>query len=545
MPRTFQGRLTVAFVAVIALTLVLVSVLVLNRLDDYFTEPADADLEVRAEHGQRVRPIAAAEPRPRATRSSASTTQVNPASSRRPWPTRSVQHVIADQLGQADVVDPSSASCVRDRRELDLRARPGRHLPSHRSGTARARPDARSRPPSPPYTFSGGTGSASRTRCEVDAGRTRTRSGRPPSPTSPACWPRSRCSRSGSSVVVSAALARRFTTPAAPADRAVARPRRGRPRPARADAARSGRARRSSPSWPSSSTRWPTALEESVEIIRRDRDREPRLPGRRLARAAHAAGGAAHVQRAAQGGGRRRPRRPGRVPRVERPADRAPRLAGPEPARAVEARFRAGAARPAPGRPARGRRVRGGADDGGRARSAASTSSSTCPTARSASATTRSGSARSSPTSSATRSSSRRAAGRSRVDVAATADGRADRWSPTRASASTRRAAPHLRALLPRVAGERGARQRQRARSGDRPIDRRHARRHGRRREPARDGSPVHRRTCRATRGSSPARRPPNGPRSRPADAHARRSRAQRDGNFTVRPPQVNPESAP
>ena len=33
MPRTFQGRLTVAFVAVIALTLFLVTVLVLNRLD--------------------------------------------------------------------------------------------------------------------------------------------------------------------------------------------------------------------------------------------------------------------------------------------------------------------------------------------------------------------------------------------------------------------------------------------------------------------------------------------------------------------------------
>ena len=36
MPRTFGGRLTIAFVAVIALTLGLVSMLVLNRLDDYF-----------------------------------------------------------------------------------------------------------------------------------------------------------------------------------------------------------------------------------------------------------------------------------------------------------------------------------------------------------------------------------------------------------------------------------------------------------------------------------------------------------------------------
>ena len=48
MPHTFQGRLTLAFVAVIALTLVLVTVLVLNRLDDYFTSQQTADLEVRS-----------------------------------------------------------------------------------------------------------------------------------------------------------------------------------------------------------------------------------------------------------------------------------------------------------------------------------------------------------------------------------------------------------------------------------------------------------------------------------------------------------------
>ncbi len=46
-PRTFQGRLTVAFVAVVALTLVLVSLIVVNRLDDYFTRQQKADLEER------------------------------------------------------------------------------------------------------------------------------------------------------------------------------------------------------------------------------------------------------------------------------------------------------------------------------------------------------------------------------------------------------------------------------------------------------------------------------------------------------------------
>ncbi len=47
MPRTFQSRLTVAFVAVVALTLILVSLIVVNRLDDYFTRQQEADLGAR------------------------------------------------------------------------------------------------------------------------------------------------------------------------------------------------------------------------------------------------------------------------------------------------------------------------------------------------------------------------------------------------------------------------------------------------------------------------------------------------------------------
>ena len=49
IPRTFQGRLALAFISVIALTLVLVTVLVINRLDDYFTRQQTTDLEQRAE----------------------------------------------------------------------------------------------------------------------------------------------------------------------------------------------------------------------------------------------------------------------------------------------------------------------------------------------------------------------------------------------------------------------------------------------------------------------------------------------------------------
>ncbi len=47
-PRTFQGRLTGAFLAVVALTLLLVTALVINRLDDYFTKQQQADLDQRA-----------------------------------------------------------------------------------------------------------------------------------------------------------------------------------------------------------------------------------------------------------------------------------------------------------------------------------------------------------------------------------------------------------------------------------------------------------------------------------------------------------------
>jgi signal transduction histidine kinase len=47
LPRTLQARLTVAFAAVIALVLVLVSMVVLNRLDDYFARQQEADLGER------------------------------------------------------------------------------------------------------------------------------------------------------------------------------------------------------------------------------------------------------------------------------------------------------------------------------------------------------------------------------------------------------------------------------------------------------------------------------------------------------------------
>ena len=165
----------------------------------------------------------------------------------------------------------------------------------------------------------------------------------------------------GLSVVVSAVHGAPVHDPAPPPDRGVARPGRGRPHPARATdrgprgLVRAGRAR-----GPVQRDGRP-APGERRDHPPRPRP-QPRLPGRRLARAADAAGRPSDVQRAADRGRRRRPGGTQRIPRVERPADRAARLAGPEPARAVQARFGTGAARPAAGRPARGGRIGGRAE---------------------------------------------------------------------------------------------------------------------------------------------------------------------------------------
>ena len=101
LPRSFQGRLTGAFLAVVALTLTLATVLVINRLDDYFTSQQTADLDQRAETvSAYVQTLAAsaAAGRPVVGVSGA----VDPAvlaSLADP----DQQQIIADRLGQADV----------------------------------------------------------------------------------------------------------------------------------------------------------------------------------------------------------------------------------------------------------------------------------------------------------------------------------------------------------------------------------------------------------------------------------------------------------
>ena len=130
---------------------------------------------------------------------------------------------------------------------------------------------------------------------------------------------------------------------------------------------------------------------------------------------------------------------------------------------------------------------------------------------------------------SATRSSSRRAAGRVRVEVRGESDGGAiDHRRRHGHRHRSGRAAPDLRPVLPRLARQRGPGQRQRARPGDRPEHRRDARRHGHRREPARRRE---RRSASCSR-HNPGRRPH---RTRAAWRKLHRHRRQN----------LNPEPAP
>ena len=101
-PKTFQARLTVALVLLIAVTLTLVSVLVLNRLDDYFTQQQRNELQFRSETvlgsvqalaRQRVCPTCFVVP---------ADNRLNPGVSKA-FESDEVQRLIADSLAQADV----------------------------------------------------------------------------------------------------------------------------------------------------------------------------------------------------------------------------------------------------------------------------------------------------------------------------------------------------------------------------------------------------------------------------------------------------------
>ena len=157
-------------------------------------------------------------------------------------------------------------------------------------------------------------------------------------------------------LIVAASCWRSGSRARAAPDARVPGARRGPPRRARAV---TELARPRSPSWPAASTRWPSDSRSRSTSSASDRDRSRDFVADVSPRAAHADRRAAHLQRAAARGRRRRARHTRGVPGAEPPADRAARLAGHQPARAVQARFRARLPGPAHGRPARGRRERG------------------------------------------------------------------------------------------------------------------------------------------------------------------------------------------
>ena len=103
-PKTFQGRLTLAFVAVVAVTLGLVGLLVVNRLGAYFDQQQDADLEARASSvAQYVILIAESTSAIRAGRPVVSEQGIVDTAVIAEFTRESQQRLVADRLGQADL----------------------------------------------------------------------------------------------------------------------------------------------------------------------------------------------------------------------------------------------------------------------------------------------------------------------------------------------------------------------------------------------------------------------------------------------------------
>jgi signal transduction histidine kinase len=103
-PRTFQGRLTLAFVAVVTVTLGLVGLLVVNRLGAYFDQQQSDDLVARASGvAQYVIVRAENTDRVRAGRPVVSLGGIVNAAVVTELSKESEQRIIADRLGQADV----------------------------------------------------------------------------------------------------------------------------------------------------------------------------------------------------------------------------------------------------------------------------------------------------------------------------------------------------------------------------------------------------------------------------------------------------------
>jgi signal transduction histidine kinase len=103
-PKTFQGRLTLAFVAVVAVTLGLVGLLVVNRLGAYFDQQQDDDLAARARGvAQYVILIAESTGTVRAGRPVVSIDGIVDAAVVTELTRETQQRIMADRLAQADI----------------------------------------------------------------------------------------------------------------------------------------------------------------------------------------------------------------------------------------------------------------------------------------------------------------------------------------------------------------------------------------------------------------------------------------------------------
>jgi signal transduction histidine kinase len=103
-PKTFQGRLTLAFVAVVAVTLGLVGLLVVNRLGAYFDQQQDADLEARASSvAQYVILIAESTSNIREGKPVVTEQGIVDLAVIAEFTRESQQRLVADRLGQADL----------------------------------------------------------------------------------------------------------------------------------------------------------------------------------------------------------------------------------------------------------------------------------------------------------------------------------------------------------------------------------------------------------------------------------------------------------
>ena len=472
MPRTFQGRLTLGFISVVSLTLLLVGPAVILRLDAYFLDQEQENLNARAASSLAILGLFA----------------------------QQLQGPVLGADGQLTAAGRGILQLAHDALRRGRR-RPGGPRDQRRSRSSGASTEPRRSQPAANGQFRVPSIAApkrlqSRESLDGDVGHG-TRSERPDPVGAPGVavepvhLPRLDADRRHRPVHRRRdhrlhRLGRRRDVPRPPVHHAAPAADDGRPRP------RAGRARQPRPDPPGGHRRDRDL--RAVAPVQRDgrpargerRDHpprprpEPRLPGRRVARAADPDRGPADVERAAQRDGRRRPATRGPSSSRRAASSSSGSTGWPRTCSSSRSSTR-GSSCSTCGRTTSGPPWSRPSSRPSRPRRAAASTLRPEPArrTRSGSATTRSGSARSSRTWSATPSSSRRAAARSRSSSEPHRDGARIDVRDTRRRDRRRRAAPHLRALLPRVAGQRGARQRQRARPGDREVDRRHARRAG------------------------------------------------------------------